>query len=125
MRETHPDLPLAFNYSSSFRWHADRNPFTFKELGDLGYKFIFITLFAAHAATYAMWNAMEELVRDQEQAQWRLGKTKGGHPTEDHHEMARVALFPELWKGYSPGSAESRKPSHGSDDSLHHHTTYE
>src|SRR5437870_6054156 len=33
MRETHPDLPLAFNYSSSFRWHADPNPFTFRELG--------------------------------------------------------------------------------------------
>src|SRR6266498_3316991 len=31
MRETHPDLPLSFNYSSSFRWHQDPNPFTFKE----------------------------------------------------------------------------------------------
>src|SRR5205823_4437923 len=30
MRETHPRLPLAFNYSSSFRWHADPNPFTFR-----------------------------------------------------------------------------------------------
>src|SRR5918911_651807 len=29
MRKTHPQLPLAFNYSSSFRWHADPNPFTF------------------------------------------------------------------------------------------------
>src|SRR5205823_2235766 len=33
MRETHPRLPLAFNYSSSFRWHQDPNPLTFKELG--------------------------------------------------------------------------------------------
>src|SRR5499426_4671719 len=51
MRETHPNLPLAFNYSSSFRWSSDANPFLFRELGDLGYKFIFITLYAAHAAT--------------------------------------------------------------------------
>ncbi len=36
MRETHPRLPLAFNYSSSFRWHQDPNPLTFKELGELG-----------------------------------------------------------------------------------------
>src|SRR5438876_9687766 len=72
MRETHPDLPLAFNYSSSFRWHQDPNPFTFMELGELGYKFIFITLFAPHAATYAMRNAMEEPARDPEQAQRRL-----------------------------------------------------
>src|ERR671931_764380 len=25
MRETHPNVPLAFNYSSSFKWHADPN----------------------------------------------------------------------------------------------------
>src|SRR5512132_2461154 len=37
-RRTHPDLPLAFNYSSSFRWHQDPHPFTFRELGELGYK---------------------------------------------------------------------------------------
>src|SRR6266545_7502016 len=58
MRETHPDLPLAFNYSSSFRWHEDPNPLLFRELGELGYKFIFITLFAAHAGMYAAWNAL-------------------------------------------------------------------
>src|SRR5919206_3115547 len=45
MRKTHPNLPLAFNYSSSFRWNADPNPLLFRELGDLGYKFIFITLY--------------------------------------------------------------------------------
>src|SRR5688500_1976202 len=35
MKETHPNLPLAFNYSSSFRWHKDDNPLTFRELGEL------------------------------------------------------------------------------------------
>src|SRR5207248_2346349 len=58
MRKTHPNLPLSFNYSSSFKWSSDSNPLTFKELGELGYKFIFITLFAAHAGMYATWNAM-------------------------------------------------------------------
>ena len=120
MRETHPRLPLAFNYSSSFRWHADPNPFTFRELGELGYRFIFITLFAAHAATYAVWNAMEELVRDQEQAQWRLEKTKVGHPTESHHVMARVAHFQELEKTYIPGTEARIKSSHGFDDRRSH-----
>ena len=28
MRESHPQLPLAFNYSSSFKWSADTNPWT-------------------------------------------------------------------------------------------------
>ena len=120
MRETHPDLPLSFNYSSSFRWHQDPNPFTFKELGELGYKFIFITLFAAHAGMYSVWNAMEELVKDQEQAQWRLEKTKDGHPTESHHVMARVGHFQELEKKYIPGSDARIKGSAGFDDKRMH-----
>jgi isocitrate lyase len=120
MRQSHPDLPLAFNYSSSFRWHRDPNPFTFKELGELGYKFIFITLFAAHAGMYAVWNAMEELVKDEEQAQWRLEKTKVGHPTESHHVMARVNHFQELEKRYIPGSDERIRGSAGYDDSRLH-----
>jgi isocitrate lyase len=120
MRESHPGTPLAFNYSSSFKWHKDPNPFTFAELGELGYKFIFITLFAAHAGMYAVWNAMEELVKDQEQAQWRLEKTKVGHPTESHHVMARVSHFQELEKRYIPGSDERIKGSAGFDEKRMH-----
>lgn len=120
MRESHPNLRLAFNYSSSFKWHKDANPFTFAELGELGYRFIFITLFAAHAGMYAVWNAMEELVKDQEQAQWRLEKTKVGHPTESHHVMARVSHFQELEKRYIPGSDERIKGSAGYDDNRMH-----
>jgi isocitrate lyase len=119
MRETHPHLPLAFNYSSSFRWNQDPNPLTFRELGELGYRFIFITLFAAHAGTYATWNAMEELVRDQEQAQWRLEKTKAGHPTESHHVMARVAHFQELERRYIPGADERLATSDGFGEASH------
>jgi isocitrate lyase len=120
MRQSHPGLPLAFNYSSSFKWHKDPSPFTFRELGELGYRFIFITLFAAHAGMYAVWNAMEELVKDEEQAQWRLEKTKVGHPTESHHVMARVSHFQELEKRYIPGSDERIKGSAGFDDSRMH-----
>jgi hypothetical protein len=48
------------------------NPLTFRELGELGYKFIFITLYGAHAAMYSVWNAMHELTKNEEQAQWAL-----------------------------------------------------
>ncbi len=113
MRRTHPRLPLAFNYSSSFRWSSDANPFLFRELGELGYRFIFITLFAAHAGMYAVWNAMEDLVKNQEQAQWTLERMKAGHPTESHHVMARVAHFQELEKRYIPGADERLRSSDG------------
>jgi isocitrate lyase len=120
MRTTHPNLPLAFNYSSSFKWSSDPNPLLFRELGELGYKFIFITLYAAHAGMYAVWNAMEDLVKNQEQGQWTLEKTKAGHPTESHHVMARVAHFQELEKQFIPGSADRIKGSHGFDDRRLH-----
>src|SRR5437773_9615215 len=113
MRQTHPNLPLAFNYSSSFRWSSDANPFLFRELGDLGYKFIFITLYAAHAGMHAVWNAMEDLVKNQEQAQWSLERTKAGHPTESHHVMARVSHFQELERKYIPGAAARIQSSDG------------
>jgi isocitrate lyase len=116
MRETHPDLPLAFNYSSSFRWHKDPQPFSFAELGALGYRFIFITLYAAHAGMYATWNAMEDLVANQEQAQWRLERTKAGHPTESHHVMARVSHFQELERRYIPGADDRLALSAGFGD---------
>ena len=120
MRQTHPGLPLAFNYSSSFRWSSDPAAFTFRELGELGYRFIFVTLFAAHAGTYAVWNAMEELARDEEQAQWRLEKLKAGHPTESHHVMERVAHYQELEKRYIPGTEERIQSSQGFDDRRMH-----
>jgi isocitrate lyase len=113
MRKTHPNLPLSFNYSSSFKWSSDSNPLTFKELGELGYKFIFITLFGAHAAMYSVWNAMHELAKNEEQAQWALERMKAGHPTESHHVMARVGHFQELERQYIPGTEDRLAGSAG------------
>jgi isocitrate lyase len=113
MKQTHPDLPLAFNYSSSFRWNQDPSPLTFRELGELGYRFIFITLYGAHASMYAVWNAMHELAKNEEQAQWALERQKAGHPTESHHVMARVSHFQELERRYIPGSDERLRASDG------------
>jgi isocitrate lyase len=120
MKETHPNLPLAFNYSSSFRWHKDDNPLTFRELGELGYRFIFITLFGAHAAMHSVWNFMHELVKNEEQAQWTLERLKAGHPTESHHVMARVSHFQELERRFIPGTAERLQGSDGFGEAKGH-----
>jgi isocitrate lyase len=92
----------------------------FRELGELGYTFIFITPYALHAGTYAAWNAFEDLVKNQEQARWTLEKTKAGHPTESHHIMARVSDFQALEKRFIPGSEDRIKRSHGFDDQRAH-----
>src|SRR5947207_15924884 len=39
-----PDARFAFNWSSSFKWFNDPEPITFAQLGELGYRFVFITL---------------------------------------------------------------------------------
>ncbi len=120
MKQTHPRLPLAFNYSSSFRWHKDPDPLTFRELGELGYRFIFITLYGAHAAMYAVWNAMHELAKNEEQAQWSLERMKVDHPTESHHVMARVSYFQELERRYIPGTEERLQGSAGFTEGKSH-----
>jgi isocitrate lyase len=120
MRQTHPRLPLAFNYSSSFQWHKDPDPLTFRELGELGYKFIFITIYGAHAAMYAVWNAMHDLVKNEEAGQWNLERMKTGHPTESHHLMARVPYFQELERRYIPGTTERLQRSAGFTEDRSH-----
>ena len=97
-----PGLPLAFNYSSSFDWTRVDNPLTFRELGDMGFKFIFVSLGAMHAAAYAEWNFLADLSRNQEQAQLRLQTLKSGHPTEDHHSMGRFEHFRSMEEKYLP-----------------------
>jgi len=63
-----------------------------------------------------VWNAMEDLVKNQEQAQWALERTKAGHPTESHHVMARVSHFQELERKYIPGAAARIESSDGFGD---------
>ena len=113
MRKTHPQLPLAFNYSSSFKWSAKPDALRFSELGELGYKFIFITIFAPHAAMFSVWNALKDLAENEEEAQWRLEKIKTGHPTESHHKMARVPFFQELEERYIPDARARHAASEG------------
>src|SRR6266705_2469305 len=44
VRRRFPEARFAFNWSSSFKWFNDPDPITFVQLGQLGYRFLFITL---------------------------------------------------------------------------------
>jgi len=52
-------------------------------------------------------------VKNEEQAQWALERTKVGHPTESHHVMARVAHFQGFERTYIPGTEERMAHSDG------------
>ena len=65
---------------------------------------------------FAVWNAMQELVKNEEQAQWALERMKVGHPTESHHVMARVGHFQEFERRYIPGTDDRLRGSDGFGD---------
>jgi len=62
-----PEAEFAFNWSSSFKWYRDPNPITFAQLGELGFKFIFITLGGQHAMGHGFSELLSAMAERQEQ----------------------------------------------------------
>ncbi|WP_227375964.1 isocitrate lyase [Haladaptatus halobius] len=113
IHETHPDLKLAFNYSSSFAWSEEDDPLTFQELGDLGYKYIFITLFALHSGAHSVYEDFNKLSESDEQAQFDLEGRYLDHPTESHHELSFVSRYQDIEKQFDPEARERIEGSEG------------
>ncbi|MFB6352845.1 MAG: oxaloacetate decarboxylase, partial [Halobacteriales archaeon] len=111
--ETHPEVDLAFNYSSSFAWSEQEDPLTFAELGELGYKYIFITLFALHSGAHAVYEDFSELASNAEEAQFDLEGRYLGHATESHHELAFVDRFQEIEMEFDPEAKRRIEESAG------------
>jgi len=113
LAETHPDVKLAFNYSSSFAWSREDDPLTFAELGDLGYKYIFITLYALHSGAHAVYEDMKAVAETDERAQFDLESRYLDHPTESHHELSFVPRFQDLEARYDPDAELRQQESAG------------
>ena len=116
IHETHPDLKLAFNYSSSFAWSEEDDPLTFQELGDLGYKYQFITLYALHSGAHAVYEDMVNIAENDEEAQFDLEDRYLGHPTESHHELSFVPRFQEIEASFDPEAQQRMEESAGFSD---------
>ena len=86
---------------------------TFDELAMLGYKYIFITIAAGHASSYAVYEYARDIQDQGAQALWDFQKYKIGHPTGSHHEMAGVPMWQKLEKEFIPGSEEKQKSGEG------------
>jgi isocitrate lyase len=89
-----PQARFAFNWSSSFKWYNDPDPITFEELGELGFKFIFITLGGQHAMAHGLSQLLERMSEVQEQGyielqreEWAPGEDR---PTRSHHFFSGV-----------------------------------
>ena len=116
LRETHPDIKLAFNYSSSFAWSQEEDPLTFEELGSIGYNYIFITLFALHSGAHSVYEDFKSLAENNEQAQFDLEDRYLGHPTESHHELSFVPRYQQIEAEYEPEAKRRQEESAGFSD---------
>jgi len=113
LHETHPEVDLAFNYSSSFAWSEEDDALTFQELGDLGYKYIFVTLYALHSGAHAVYEDMKNIAENDEQGQMDLEGRYLDHPTESHHELSFVPRFQDIEAQFDPEAQRRMEDSAG------------
>src|SRR5438046_5084845 len=94
IRKRFPDARLAFNWSSSFRWDREPEPLSFAELGELGYRFIFITLAAIHAGGLGFSRLLRAMAERQERGYVELQREEWAEgddlPTRSHHLFSGV-----------------------------------
>src|SRR5947199_550721 len=67
IKKRFPKARFAFNWSSSFKWYNDPNPIRFVELGQMGVKFIFVTLGGQHAAGLGLSKLLQAMAQNEEQ----------------------------------------------------------
>jgi isocitrate lyase len=94
VRKRFPDAKYAFNYSSSFKWFNDEKPLSFAQLGEMGIRFLFITLGAQHATAHGLSVLLQEMKEGQEQGyinlqrkEWEQG---ADFPSKSHHFFSGV-----------------------------------
>lgn len=107
-----PDARFAFNWSSSFKWFNDPDPITFKQLGEMGVGFIFITLGGQHAMGHGLSVLLQAMAEKQEQGYIELQRQEWAEgsdfPTKSHHRFSGVPyhhLVGQAYDGARLGSA--------------------
>jgi len=99
-----PEARFAFNWSSSFKWFSEPNPMSFAELGEMGVKFIFITLGAQHAEGHGLSVLLQAMSTDQQDGYIALQRKefeKGqDFPTKSHHFFSGVPYHHLVGEAY-------------------------
>src|SRR2546423_6593127 len=104
VRRRFPAARFAFNWSSSFKWFNDPAPISFADLGELGYRFVFITLGAQHAMGHGLSRLLQAMARTEEQGYIALQRQEwapdGDFPTKSHHFFSGVPYHHLVGKHY-------------------------
>lgn len=94
IKKRFPEAKFAFNYSSSFKWFNEQSPMTFDELGEMGVKFLFITLALQHAMGHGASVLLDALKERKEQGYIELQRKEWepsqDFPTRSHHYFTGV-----------------------------------
>ncbi len=109
-----PDQMLAFNCSPSFNWRKHLDDGTIdkfqRELGEMGYKFQFITLAGFHALNYAMFDLARGYAAEGMPAYVRLQEAefaaeKAGYTATRHQREVGTGYFDLVSTAISPNSS--------------------
>jgi len=104
VRKRYPEARFAFNWSSSFKWYLDPDPLTFAQLGELGFKFIFITLGGQHAMGHGLSQLLRRMGEVQEQGYIELQREEWADdedvPTRSHHFFSGVPYHHVVGKAF-------------------------
>ncbi len=126
IKAEYPEQMLAYNCSPSFNWHRHLDDGTIekfqRELGQMGYKFQFITLAGFHALNYAMFDLAQGYAAEGMPAYVRLqdaefGAEARGYTATRHQREVGTGYFDLVTSAISPqastvaltGSTESEQ----------------
>jgi isocitrate lyase len=107
MHKEFPNLPLFFNYSSSFQWYD--SPLKFSDIAEMGYKVIIVSLGCLRVSMQAVWDYAADLMNRKEQAEKDFERKLKGHPTEDFNKFAGFPQVKQLEAKYLPGEEVRKK----------------
>jgi isocitrate lyase len=114
IRSVYPDQMLAYNCSPSFNWRAHLDEGTIdkfqRELGDMGYKFQFITLAGFHALNHSMFSLAHGYAQEGMPAYVRLQDAEfaaeaDGYTATRHQREVGTGYFDLVTSAITPDSA--------------------
>ncbi|RCW40830.1 isocitrate lyase [Halopolyspora algeriensis] len=114
IKAQYPDQMLAYNCSPSFNWRKNLDDSTIakfqRELGQMGYKFQFITLAGFHALNYSMFDlakgyASEDMTAYVDLQDREFAAEKDGYTATKHQREAGTGYFDLISTAVNPDSS--------------------
>lgn len=114
IRDVYPDKMLAYNCSPSFNWSKHLDDGTIekfqRELGEMGYRFQFITLAGFHALNYSIWDLAKGYASQGMPAYVRLQQHEfaaepAGYTATKHQREVGTGYFDLVNTAISPDSS--------------------